>query len=201
MHMAQGGGLLVGDAVPSLQVRVIPDHWGKPHGPYTKLAWNALALTTAPGEIVVAGPHVLTTVGPGEDASLTKIVVDGEFWHRTGDAGYWDEGGRLWLLGRCAAAIPPVPADASQVTLYPFAVESAVHTFSAVKHAALIAHAGQRILALELYTPQDAEWLATLRATLGWAEISDIRILRRMPVDKRHNAKINYPALYKLLNR
>lgn len=198
-RMASGGGLLAGKPVPSLEVRVIPDRWGQPHGPYSPQEWAELALSSGIGEIVVSGPHVLESVGPGEDPALTKIAVGDQLWHRTGDAGVWDEQGRLWLLGRCAARLDPVHPDDSPETRYPFAVESAAHTFPAIKHAALVAQAGKRILALELYAPQDASWLATLQEALAWAKLDEIRILDRMPVDKRHNAKINYPALRRLL--
>ena len=198
-RMASDGGLLVGEPVSSLDVRVIPDRWGQQHGPYSPQAWAELSLQGEAGEIVVAGPHVLTRVGPGEDASLSKIAVADQVWHRTGDAGYWDERGRLWLLGRCAARLDSTQPDGTRRTLYPFAVESAAHTFPAIKHAALVEQYGRRILALELYSHQDDRWLATLRATLAWAALDEIRILDIMPVDKRHNAKINYPALRKLL--
>ena len=198
-HMASGAGLLVGDPVPSLAVRVISDGWGQAQGPFTAQRWAALALQGEIGEIVVAGPHVLTTVGPGEDATLTKITVDSQIWHRTGDAGYFDEQGRLWLVGRCVARLDRELPDGTLEKLYPFSVESAAHTFSAVKHAALMAQAARRVLALELYTPQTAAWLDTLRTTLAWAGLDEIRILPRMPVDKRHNAKIDYPALRRLL--
>lgn len=200
-RMAHGGGLLVGEKVTSLDVRVIPDQWGKPHGPYSPQAWADLSLVDSAGEIVVAGPHVLTTVGPGEEATLSKIEVAEQIWHRTGDAGYWDAAGRLWLLGRCVARLDSPQPDGTRKSPYPFAVESAAHTFAAVKHAALVAHNGRRILALELYTPQDDEWLTALHTTLVWAELDEIRILAAMPVDKRHNAKINYPALRQLLGK
>lgn len=198
-RMANGSGLLTGKPISSLAVRVIPDRWGQAQGPYTSQEWAECALTTGAGEIVVAGPHVLTTVGPGEDASLTKIRAGDEIWHRTGDAGDWDQTGRLWLLGRCAARIEHIKSDGSQQSLYPFTVESAAHTFAAVKHAALVALSGRRTLAIELYTPQDDKWLNTLKETLAWAQLDEIRILDKMPVDRRHNAKINYPALRQLL--
>ncbi len=199
-RMAHGAGLLVGQPVASLQVCVIPDRWGEAHGPYTRAAWDTLALAGDAGEIVVHGPHVLTTTGPGEDATLTKIQVDDEIWHRTGDAGYFDASGRLWLVGRCAARLDGTPIAGSPGAQYPFSVESAAHTFAAVKHAALVDHQGRRILALELYAPQDDVWFATLRATLAWAGLDEICILPRLPVDKRHNAKIDYPALRRLVS-
>ena len=200
-RMANGAGLLVGDPVPSLTVRVIPDRWGQAHGPYSPQSWDELSLRDETGEIVVAGPHVLTTVGPGEDAALTKIAVGDQLWHRTGDAGYFDAQGRLWLVGRCVARLERMLPDGTPRTLYPFSVESAAHTFPAVKHAALVAQAGQWVLALELYRPQSAAWLATLQETLAWAGLDAIRILPRLPVDKRHNAKIDYPALRRLLGK
>jgi acyl-CoA synthetase (AMP-forming)/AMP-acid ligase II len=199
-RMASGGGLLVGAPVPSLSVRVIADRWGQPHGSYTPETWDALALKSAVGEIVVTGPHVLTTVGPGEDATLTKITVGDQMWHRTGDAGTFDAAGQLWLLGRCAARLDRTLPDGTEERLYPFAVESAAHTFAAVKHAALVAQAGRRVLAIELYTPQNAAWLATLESTLTWAKLDAVRILPRIPTDRRHNAKIDYPALRRLLD-
>lgn len=197
--MANGAGLLVGKPTASLNVRVIPDQWGQPHGPYSPQAWEALSLSSGQGEIVVSGSHVLTSTGPGDDSTLTKIVVGDQIWHRTGDAGYWDAQGRLWLLGRCSARIDYMRQGGTHETLYPFAVETAAHTFPAVKHAALVALGGHRVLALELYKPQDVHWQTTLQAALAWAHLDEIRILPRLPVDKRHNAKIDYPALRRLL--
>jgi acyl-CoA synthetase (AMP-forming)/AMP-acid ligase II len=200
-RMASGAGLLVGKPVASLDVRVIPDRWGQPHSPYSPQAWANLALTTGVGEIVVRGPHVLATTGPGEEPNLTKIMVGELIWHRTGDAGAWDEQGRLWLLGRCAARINRLRSGGVQESLYPFAVESAAHTFPAVKHAALVEQQGRCVLALELYMPQEVNDLADLKKALAWAELDEIRILPRLPVDKRHNAKIDYPALKRLLGQ
>jgi O-succinylbenzoic acid--CoA ligase len=49
-----------------------------------------------PGEIVVRGP----TVTPGyEDAEATAKAFGAHGFH-TGDVGYWDEAGRLWVLNR-----------------------------------------------------------------------------------------------------
>lgn len=43
--------------------------------------------------------------------------------------------------------------------------------------------------------PSDQELLEGL----SWACIDEVRSLKRIPVDKRHNAKIDYTELVKLL--
>ena len=204
--MQVGMGLLVGTPVPELSVRVIRDQWGTALGPYTAAAWAAAWLApTQAGEIVVTGAHVLTdalTDGRADLAATTQIRVGDELWHRTGDAGYFDSQGRLWLLGRCAARLDradPAPAATAANLRYPFGVEVAARSLPAVKQAALVARQGRRILALELYAPQPAAWLDEVRQRLAWAQLDEVRVLPRLPVDRRHNAKIDYPALDKLL--
>jgi hypothetical protein len=43
--------------------------------------------------------------------------------------------------------------------------------------------------------------MQTLRKDLLWSSVDKIRILGRLPVDKRHNAKIDYPTLQRLLDK
>jgi acyl-CoA synthetase (AMP-forming)/AMP-acid ligase II len=127
-------------------------------------------------EIVVRGPHV---AGTG--------------WHRTGDAGWVDARGRLWLLGRCAARI----ADARGV-IYPLSVEARAQSHASVRRAALAPHRGRRILAVELH--RDAR-PTEVREQLRSPEIDEVRVLDRIPVDARHHSKVDYAALARLLER
>jgi olefin beta-lactone synthetase len=196
--MRQGGGLLAGQPVPEVTLRILPDRWGEPIGPYTAVELDRLVLPSGEiGEIAVAGPHVLRGYLDGRGDEETKFRVDGTVWHRTGDAGYLDAGGRLWLMGRCAAKI-----EDARGRLYPFAVECAAMEDPAVRRAAVIAHAGRRLLLLERYDGADEEpsWLEQLSRSLAWANLDIIRLCRRIPVDRRHNAKIDYPALRRLLS-
>ncbi len=193
-------GLPAGRVVTGLEARVIADQWGTPVGPLTQAEWEARGLPpTQAGEIVVAGADVLTTPEFGA-TSPTKIEVGDKIWHRTGDAGYFDRQGRLWLLGRCAARLTP-KADDPRPVLYPLMVEAAVHAFPEVKQAALVDHQGRRILLLELYALQAEAWRAAVVRALRWANLDEVRVLPRLPMDKRHNAKIDYPALRRLLAR
>jgi hypothetical protein len=60
-------------------------------------------------------------------------------------------------------------------------------------------HRGRRLLAIEL--DNNAVDLEALKNRIAWAHIDEIRILKHLPVDKRHNAKIDYPALHQLINK
>jgi olefin beta-lactone synthetase len=203
--MTGGAGLLAGRVVSAAQVRIIPDRWGQSIGPFEDTAFDEQCLDAGkPGEIVVSGPHVLRGYWQGQGDVETKFRVDDTVWHRTGDAGYFDGQGRLWLLGRCVAKI-----EDEGGALYPFAVECAAHWHARVKYAAFVAHNGRRLLALELYDTvrgnpvQDGSAgrnvAQALRNELAWARVEEVRILHRMPVDKRHNAKVDYGALRRVL--
>ena len=193
MAMLGGKGLLAGVPVPEIRVAILRDQWGRPVGPYTADEFAAQCEPAGrPGEIVVSGDHVLTGYLHGRGDEETKFRVDGVVWHRTGDAGYRDEQGRLWLLGRCSARI-----EDGRGALYPFAVETAAYQHPAVRRAALVGRAGRRILALECQERAPPE----LREALAWAGLDEVRVCPRLPVDRRHNAKIDYPALHKLLDK
>jgi acyl-CoA synthetase (AMP-forming)/AMP-acid ligase II len=194
--MLAGRGLLAGPPVPEIRLAVLRDRWGRPIGPFTAGEFAACCCPAGePGEIVVSGDHVLPGYLHGQGDEETKFKVGGVTWHRTGDAGYLDDRGRVWLLGRCAARI-----EDGRGVLYPFAAECAVYQDPRVKRAAAVAHGGRRILAVEASggTPPD---LASLREALAWADFDEMRVLRRVPVDGRHNAKIDYPALHRMLGQ
>ena len=191
--MRNGRGLLAGRPVPEIQLRILREQGGTPITPLIQAEFEAICgATDEPGEIVVTGDHVLTGYLNEQGDEETKFKVAGNVWHRTGDAGYVDAEGRLWLLGRCAAQI----VDGGG-TLYPFAVECAASHHPMVKRTALVQHRERRLLAVELN--QRSNNLNELRAVLAWAEIAEICVLKTIPVDKRHNAKVDYPALSKLL--
>jgi len=191
--MRNGRGLLVGSPVDTLRLRIIPDQWGIALGPYQQVEFETLCCEAGTvGEIVVSGGHVLSGYLYGIGNEETKFSVDGVTWHRTGDAGYRDAQGRLWLLGRCAARI-----NDRHGVLYPFAVECAVSFQPEIRRSAVLLHAGQRLLIIEPSYKNLS--LAHIREALAWALIDTIRIYSHIPVDKRHNAKIDYPALRKLV--
>ena len=193
--MNDGRGLLAGQPVPEIRLRILRDRWGEPRGAMDAAQFAAEWVPAGgAGEIVVAGGHVLRGYLGGVGDEETKFSVDGEVWHRTGDAGRLDEKGRLWLLGRCAARI-----DDARGRLYPFTAECVAMTFPEVRHAAFLAHAGQRWLVVA--AEQSEALRSELAAALAWAKPEVIHFVRELPVDRRHNAKIDYPKLRRALDR
>lgn len=139
-------------------------------------------------EVQVAGPHVNSGyLDPADDVS-TKVRRDGVVWHRTGDAGRLDERGRLWLLGR---------SEARAGALFPFAVETAALSWPGVRQAALLPGepASRLVVAGER---MDAIDLARRARALGPVEVLQVRSI---PMDRRHNSKVDYVRLRALVGR
>ena len=190
---AAGGGLPVGTLVPGLDLAILPDRFGDPIGPFTSAGFAAMRLPAGEtGEIAVSGRHVTGNYLDSRHNGKTKFTVGSDTWHRTGDAGYLDASGRLWLMGRCDARI----IDGNGV-LYPLAVEAAARTRLGPRRIACVSAFGERTLLIEgAGAGIDPE---TLRADLGWACIRSVRFVNQIPVDQRHNSKINYPQLRKMM--
>ena len=193
----RGAGLPAGFPVPSIRLRVLRDRWGTPIGPYTETECDAACLPPGePGEIVVSGDHVLGGYLHGQGDDESKFAVGPTRWHRTGDAGYLDRQGRLWLLGRCAARI-----DDARGRLYPLGVETVALRYPGVRRAAFVSHRGRRVLVLEPTRRSLRPDLPRLARDLAWAHVDEILWHKGIPVDARHNAKVDYRALVARLDR
>ena len=189
--MLDGNGLLVGPPVPSIRLAVVPDRWGEKVGPFEKAEFEKIFLDPGEiGEIVVSGDHVMKGYLNGQGDEETKFGVDGVVWHRTGDAGALDTLGRVWLFGRCSARI-----EDERGRIYPFAVECALDREPGIQRAAFLSVGKKRILAVE----KKDNCPEISFDSLDWAFIDQVILCKKIPVDKRHNAKIDYPALYRMI--
>ncbi|MBK1882286.1 AMP-binding protein [Luteolibacter pohnpeiensis] len=197
----KGGGLCSGKPVNLIQLRVIRDHWGTPLGPLRQAEFDDLQVDSGQaGEIMVTGEHVLKSYLGGIGDEETKVHVDGAVWHRTGDAGWFDAEGRIWLLGRCSEKLPmfPAPTDLpAEAMRYPFAIECAFREKFPTIRIAAMAWNDQRLLVIgqsQEFAPTVE--IETLAADFG---MSKIVYLPAIPLDRRHNAKIDYPELRRQL--
>ena len=147
-----------------------------------------IALRIVADEIQVAGPHVNEAyLDPAQDR-LHKIREAGRIWHRTGDAGRLAPDGRLWLLGRLDGRAGP---------WFPFAVETAARTWPGIAQAALVADGGRVWLALAGSPGRDQAWRDAMRAFPGM----ELLILPHIPLDRRHDSKVDYTRLRRMLPR
>ena len=138
-------------------------------------------------EILVTGDHV--NKGYYQDNASTsehKIQHEGRIWHRTGDAGFLDEHGRIWLLGRIGTNIGEQ---------WPMPLEAQAESLDFVQKAALVEWNGRALLVLELRNkPKD--WKDNIETIC-----KNYTTVEAIPVDPRHNSKIDRKQLMTLLSK
>jgi len=141
-------------------------------------------------EILVTGDTVLKGYLDGIGDKENKIREGNKIWHKTGDAGHIDEKGRLWLLGRAGQAIHD-----EHGTLYQFCIECILDTHYGIRGAVFASEEG-RIIVIEKRTGINSEDILCELRPLHIAEVIEVR---KLPMDKRHRAKIDYEKLEKQL--
>ncbi|MGT2426580.1 alpha/beta fold hydrolase [Amnibacterium kyonggiense] len=180
-----GDGVLVGDPVPGVAVRIAPlGEDGRPGDATTTEA-------DVTGEVQVRAPHMLD----GYDRlwrtdAAARAGGPEERWHRTGDVGHLDAAGRLWVEGR----LPHVVITAEGVVT-PVRIELAAQRAGAPRAAAVgVGPRGtqQLVVVVEgqdgpLADPASAD---RVRAEVG-RPVAAVLAVPRLPTDVRHNAKID----------
>lgn len=102
-----------------------------------------------PGEIVVSGPTVMRGYD-GDEAATAQMLVDGRL--HTGDVGYLDEDGDLWLLQRRSDVIV-----SGGENVYPAEVENVLRQHPALSAACVVGlphpEWGQQVAAMVVAAP------------------------------------------------
>jgi acyl-CoA synthetase (AMP-forming)/AMP-acid ligase II len=152
------------------------------------------------GELIVRGPQASPEyVASAAHTTAAKIAEGDGFWHRMGDVGYLDQQGRFWYCGRKSQRVV-TPYG----TLFTERVEAIVNTYPGVRRSALvgIGPLGKQTPVLIVEQNGDdanADWshvLARLAAEAKvWPPIDRLLSFPSLPVDVRHNAKINREQL------
>lgn len=140
------------------------------------------------GELLVSGKHVGRDYFNNPEAvKENKIIMsDGTCWHRMGDTGYFDSDGRFFLTGRVHSTILR-----SGNLLHAQVVEADVaKQLPEAKRVAALGQAGKLIVIIQGESIQhniDADQV--------------IFTSKPLPLDPRHNSKIDYSKLRNLLEK
>ncbi|TKV61620.1 alpha/beta fold hydrolase [Nakamurella flava] len=187
-----GDGVCVGTPLAGVRVAVAPlDAAGEP----------AAELTDAPGvtgEIWASAPHQRARY---DTRWLLDRAADAHpGWHRTGDVGQFDPDGRLWVQGRLVHVITTVDGPVT-----PVGVE--VRTQQALPAGPLVAAVGvgprgtqQLVVVVQDGTAPKAGALADTATQDAVRAVADhpvaaVLLCRALPVDIRHNSKIDRVAV------
>jgi acyl-CoA synthetase (AMP-forming)/AMP-acid ligase II len=147
------------------------------------------------GEIIVSGDHVLREYfNNAEGLKRNKIFIGKTCWHRTGDSGYLDEDGNLFLTGRCATLI-----SRNEKIIAPFIYESFFQTIPGVEMGTVML-LGEKLFAVIELNDLTKEKTATEKTLRSGISFDEVIFIEKIPRDPRHNSKIDYTLLRQELN-
>jgi acyl-CoA synthetase (AMP-forming)/AMP-acid ligase II len=199
----QGAGTCVGRIFPGVLVKIIEIT----DGPIAALSDVKELPSGEIGEIIVKSPSTTREYFRRPEPTRLAKIPDGEtFWHRMGDVGYLDQDGKLWFCGRKAHVV-----ETKNGRLYSVCCEAIFNEHPKVFRSALVG-VGRKpdqtpVIIIERETGQDSfpsdieeiefhceleEMAATHEITKG---IKEILYHPTLPVDIRHNVKINREQL------
>jgi acyl-CoA synthetase (AMP-forming)/AMP-acid ligase II len=210
-----GRGVCVGRPVPGCDVRVLPLDGGADGvaDADADADGDGDALRPLPqgdtGEVVVMTPWMSSgydRLWRTESLARPTLGVGAQArqWHRTGDVGHLDQAGRLWIEGRVVHVLHTVDGPVT-----PVPVEVAAETVPGVERAAAVGigpvGVQQVVVVVETRAGSSAEAPPTLaaavRAAVAPVPVAAVRTIDRLPVDIRHNAKIDRAALAATMER
>ena len=190
---ARGAGICIGKPLTAVDVKIIAIHDGElPSDKDICVAQGEI------GEIAVSAAWLSRSYYDNAAADReARFVLKGKTYHRMGDLGYYDTEGQLWYCGRKSQRV-----QCAAGTLYTVCCEGILNAHAAVKRSALItvSSKGQRQagLCVETLQKQSTAQQQKLRTELQQlaqkfkitASIAHFYFFKKLPVDRRHNAKI-----------
>jgi acyl-coenzyme A synthetase/AMP-(fatty) acid ligase len=192
-----GEGICVGRRWPQIRWQIIAIS----DGPIEQIE-NAQVLPAGQiGELIVSGPVVTDQYVTRVAANALHKIIDGErFWHRMGDVGYLDDDDRFWFCGRKGHRV-----QTANGILFTIPCEAIYNNHPQIYRSALVGVGvpGKQIPMI-IAEPWPENWTAEHAAQrqliqqlkdLGersplTSQIQEIRLMRALPVDIRHNSKI-----------
>lgn len=179
-------GLYVGKPIDNINIKII-----KPSDDVVEDFKNMWLERSEIGEICVEGKHVLKEYYNSEEAQkFAKIHYNGQIWHRTGDAGYLDKDGNLFLVGRVKNRF-----EHNNKEIYVFPIENALLEVDGIEIGTVLKINDKIIIVAETKIPQ--EKLVQELRTRNFE--FDKLVITKVPRDPRHNSKIDYDKLKNII--
>jgi len=155
------------------------------------------------GELIVTGDHVCRDYYRNPQAVRDNKITDpdGTVWHRMGDTGSFDTAGRFWIAGRVHSTI-----HRRGGLLHPQLVEQAARgDDDRIRRIAAVGLDDRAVLVVETDAGEEMKQDIAKRLAAAGIEIDEIDeiVLTRepLPVDPRHNSKIDYGRVGAWLGR
>ena len=146
--------------------------------------------------MIVSGEHVCREYFRNPDAVAENKVFDdeGQCWHRMGDTGYFDEQRRFWLVGRVHSTIQ----HRGQLLHAQVVEAEAVAAWPQVRRVAALEWRDELVLVVEGHAG-DAPMDAIRQKGIPADRVIVTR--KPLPLDPRHQSKIDYGALRLMLEK
>lgn len=148
------------------------------------------------GEILVRSPHIGSQyLDDPESTRKNKIGA----WHRIGDAGYLDEQDRLWVVGRVSQRV-----RGERGPLFSLLCEPVFDAHPNVRRSGLVGvpdgASEKAVICVEAMpgvdtSPLRDELLELASRHAVTRDVAEVLFIDRLPVDPRHNSKIERPKL------
>ena len=187
IRIGTGHGVCVGMPVPGCEVRIDPETSELlVSAPWMSAGYDSLWLTQ----------HNARPVLSSDGRAVT--------WHRTGDVGHIDIEGNVWIEGRLVHVI-----HTSRGPIAPVPLEIAVEALPNVARVAAVgvgpAEVQQIVIVVETSNqtegPADGELTRAVRVALAPLTIASVWVTQKLPVDIRHNSKIDRSAVSKHMSQ
>jgi len=183
-----GNGVCVGIPIAGVRVAISSlDAEGKPTGPLTEDS-------DVVGEVCIHAAHMRD--GYDKLWMTEHDASQPPGWHRSGDVGHIDGAGRLWIEGRIGHIVTTPDGPVT-----PVGIEHDVAELSDVSQAAVVGvgpPGTQQVIVVVVTVDSrrradlaDETLADRVRARAGDVDVAAVLVVPSLPVDKRHNSKID----------
>jgi acyl-CoA synthetase (AMP-forming)/AMP-acid ligase II len=198
-------GFCAGSPVERLRTKVVRIHAGPIE--LGREGWRDWELPAGEiGELVVTGEHVCRDYYRNPRAVRENKIVEGDgegtVWHRLGDTGSFDREGRFWIAGRVHSTI----RRAGELIHPQLLEQAACGEDPRVRRAAAVGLAdptlGERVAVVVETEEEGIGQEIANRVSAAGLPVDEVVITAEpLPVDPRHNSKIDYGRLRERLGK